>query len=59
MKTIDGDDDSYDDIVKGWCKIWRNDAGKFHRDGGLPALIYISGAMFYFKNGQPAVFLYW
>ena len=48
----DGDDDSYDEINKDWCKIWRNAAGNYHRDGGKPAVIYADGSVFYCKDGK-------
>jgi ribosomal protein L25 (general stress protein Ctc) len=31
---------------------WRNDRGQRHRDGDLPAVIYQSGSVDYFKHGQ-------
>ena len=52
MKTIDGDDDSYSEIYKGWCKIWYNDVGQIHRDGDLPAVIRTNGSVAYYKNGE-------
>ena len=52
MKTIDGDDDSYSEIDKGWCKIWRNANGQRHRDGDLPAMIRTDGSVFYYKDGN-------
>lgn len=51
MRTIDGDDDSYDYIDKTWGKIWRNADGQFHRDDDLPALIRADGSVVYYKDG--------
>ena len=52
MRTINSDDDSYDVIDKIWHKIWRNEAGQFHRDGDLPAVILSDGSVIYYKDGN-------
>ena len=33
-------------------KRWRNEAGKFHRDNDLPAVIYADGSKAWYKNGE-------
>ena len=52
MTTIDGDDDSYDEINKKWRKIWLNANGQRHRDGDKPAVIYVNGDVYYYKDGK-------
>jgi len=34
-------------------RIWKNEAGKFHRDeNDLPAIIYANGTKVWYKNGK-------
>lgn len=58
MRTIGGDDDSYDDIVKKFgdtmIKIWRNDAGQIHR-ADYPAVITSDKNILFCYNGKLAL----
>lgn len=53
MKTIDGDDDSYDEINKIFDgrKCWRDQSRRFHRDDDKPAVIFGNGVVQYAVNG--------
>ena len=46
-------------------QYWKNKAGRLHRDGDLPAVVYLNGSQKWYKNGQhhrdgdlPAI-VYW
>ena len=32
--------------------VWRNEYGEFHRDNDLPAIIYLNGDKYWYKNGK-------
>ena len=33
-------------------KFWTNKYGDYHRENGLPAVEYVSGSNFWYKNGK-------
>ena len=49
-------DDSNDFVVEKTreqvVKVWRNEAGRVHRDGDKPAMIYADGTQAWFQDGQ-------
>ena len=49
INESDYDDGSHTDINDRGAKIWRNAAGKVHRDDG-PAMIYPDGSQMWYKN---------
>jgi len=46
------DNDNPTEINPEGAKIWNNSAGKPHRDGDKPAVIYPGGTVYYYKEGK-------
>jgi hypothetical protein len=39
-------------VTSDGAKVWKNEGGKWHREGDKPAIVYVSGTQFWCKNGK-------